>query len=290
MKKFTLAIGQIRPKLGDLKCNMERHIEVAKQAKDGGAHLILFPELSLTGYSVRDLNAEVALSMTDKFFDKLKLSSKEISIVAGAVIKDENGGIRNSLLYFEDGIVKHVHYKVYLPTYGIFEEQRYFLPGREVKAFDTKFGKLGLLICEDLWHVSLPYLLAIQGAKLVLASAASPTRLSGDGGVHGGYAANSEQHKTFARLLSIYVAFANRVGFEDGVNFWGGSEIISPHGEIVSSPQKESRLGEGIKLFDEGVFYSEIDLEEVDRARLFARHFLDENPELVVAHLKELGF
>jgi predicted amidohydrolase len=280
LEKFNLAIGQIKPKLGDLKSNLERHIEIANQAKNGGAHLILFPELSLTGYSVRDLNAEIALELGDKFFDPLKLLSKEISIALGAIIKDENGGIRNSLIYFEDGTVKHVHYKVYLPTYGIFEEQRYFLPGKEVSAFETKFGKLGLLICEDLWHVSLPYILAVQGAKFILASAASPTRLSGGAEEHSGYLANSEQHKSFARLLSIHLAFANRVGFEDGVNFWGGSEVVSPHGEIVSRA----------KLFDEDVIYSEIDLAEVERARLFARHFLDENPELLAAHLKELGY
>lgn len=179
MPKFTLAIGQIRPKLGDIKCNLEHHFEIVQQAAKNGARLVLFPELSLTGYSVRDLNAEIALELGDNLFDPLKLLSKEISIAVGAIIKDASGAIRNSLIYFEDGTIKHVHHKVYLPTYGIFEEQRYFLPGREVMAFDTKFGRLGLLICEDLWHISLPYILAVQGAMLILASAASPTRLSG---------------------------------------------------------------------------------------------------------------
>lgn len=278
--KFTLAIGQIKPKLGDLKSNLEHHLEIAKQAKKGGGDLILFPELSLTGYSVRDLNSEVAMKVDDEFFSPLKLLSKEISIVVGAIIRDEDGGIRNSLIYFEEGVIKHIHFKVYLPTYGIFEEQRYFLPGREVKAFDTKFGKLGLLICEDLWHVSLPYLLAIQGVKLILGAAASPTRISGDSEEYPGYQINSEQHKSFARLLSIYLAFANRVGFEDGVNFWGGSEIVTPNGEVSSVA----------KIFDEETIYSRIDLAEIDKARLFARHFLDERPEIVAAHLRKLGF
>ncbi|MCL5266945.1 MAG: hypothetical protein M1469_02440 [Bacteroidetes bacterium] len=280
MEKFTLAVGQTKPRLGDLKWNLNNHLEIAEKALEKGANLILFPELSLTGYSVRDLNSEVALKADDKFFDPLKSLSKRISVASGAVIRDEAGGIRNSLVYFEDGVVKHVHYKVYLPTYGIFEEQRYFLPGKRVQAIDTKFGRLGLLICEDLWHVSLPYLLAIQGARLILASAASPTRLSGDSSEHPGHLVNSEQHRSFARLLSLYIAFAGRVGFEDGVNFWGGSEVVSPHGEVTASA----------KLFDEEIIYSQIDLAEVDRARLFARHFLDENPELVAAHLKALGY
>ncbi len=280
MEKFTLAVGQTKPRLGDLKWNLNNHLEIAEKALEKGANIILFPELSLTGYSVRDLNSEVALKAGDKFFDPLKTLSKRISVASGAVIRDESGGIRNSLVYFEDGVVKHVHYKVYLPTYGIFEEQRYFLPGKSVQAIDTKFGRLGMLICEDLWHVSLPYLLAIQGARIILASAASPTRLSGNASEHPGHQVNSEQHRSFARLLSVYIAYAGRVGFEDGVNFWGGSEIVSPHGEVTASA----------KIFDEDIIYSQIDLEEVDRARLFARHFLDENPELLAAHLKALGY
>jgi predicted amidohydrolase len=270
----------MKPKLGDLKSNLEHHLEIAGRAKKGGADLVLFPELSLTGYSVRDLNAELALRIDDKFFDPLKSFSREISVVAGAIIKDETGAIRNSLIYFEDGEIKHMHFKVYLPTYGIFEEQRYFLPGKEARAFDTKFGKVGLLICEDLWHVSPPYLLAVQGAKLILAAAASPTRMSGDSEEYPGYQINSEQHKSFARLLSVYLAFANRVGFEDGVNFWGGSEVVSPNGEVLVAAG----------LFDEDTIYSKLDLSEIDRARLFARHFLDERPELLSAQLKKLGF
>jgi predicted amidohydrolase len=278
--KFTLAIGQIKPKLGDLKYNLDHHLDFAEQAEKNGAELVLFPELGLTGYSVRDLNSELAMKIEDKFFEPLKLFSQKVSIAVGTIIRDDNGGIRNSLVYFEDGVVKHVHYKVYLPTYGLFEEQRYFLPGKEVVAFETKFGKIGLLICEDLWHISLPYILAIQGAKLILSSAASPTRLSGDSEEHSGYQINSEQHRSISRLLSIYLAFAQRVGFEDGVSFWGGSEVVSPHGAVVATG----------KLYDEDIIFSEIDLAEVERSRLFSRHFLDENPELLVAHLKASGY
>ncbi len=247
MRKFTLAIGQIKPRLGDLKYNLEHHIDVAEQAQKNGAELVLFPELGLTGYSVRDLNSELAMKIEDKFFEPLKLFSKKVSIAVGTIIRDDNSGIRNSLVYFEDGVVKHVHYKVYLPTYGLFEEQRYFLPGKEVQAFETKFGKIGLLICEDMWHISLPYILAIQGAKLILSSAASPTRLSGDGEEHSGYQINSEQHRSISRLLSIYIAFAHRVGFEDGVSFWGGSEVVSPHGAVIATA----------KLYDEDIISSE---------------------------------
>lgn len=270
----------MKPRLGDIKWNLDRHLELAGQAQKDGADIVVFPELGLTGYSVRDLNAELVLKADDKFFSPLKTLSRKISIGVGTILRDDSGAIRNGLLYFEDGELKHVHYKVYLPTYGIFEEQRYFLPGNKVEAFDTKFGRVGLLICEDLWHISLPYILAEQGASLIIGIAASPTRLSGGADAHSGQAVNSEQHRSFARLLSVYLAFVNRVGFEDGVNFWGGSEIVSPHGDGIASA----------KLFDEEIIKSEIDLSEVERARLFARHFLDENPGLVVSHLKELGY
>ncbi|MGC8595209.1 MAG: nitrilase-related carbon-nitrogen hydrolase [Candidatus Kryptoniota bacterium] len=285
MEKFTIAIGQIKPRLGDLKWNMEHHLEVAEEASSKGASMILFPELSLTGYSIRDLNSELALSPEDSYFSPLRDISKKISVAVGSVTIDESYAIRNSLLYFEDGILKHIHHKVYLPTYGMFEEQRYFLPGKNVEVFDTKFGKLGMLICEDLWHISLPYLLAVQGAKLIVGSAASPTKLSGkahpdDVEMHSGYNVNSEQHKSFARLLSLYLAFANRVGFEDGVNFWGGSEVVSPHGEVLTRGN----------LIEEQTIYAEVDMNEVRRARLFARHFLDEDPKLVLNHLNKLGY
>lgn len=280
MDRFKLVLAQMKPRLGDMKWNLDHHLETAERARLEGADLVLFPELSMTGYSVRDLNSEMALKTDDKFFEPLRSLSREISIGVGAIVRDDAGGIRNALMYFEDGVLKHVHFKVYLPTYGIFEEQRYFIPGRKAEAFDTKFGRIGLLICEDLWHVSLPYLLALQGAKLILGSAASPTRLSGASEVHSGHAVNSEQHKSFARLLSIYLAFVNRVGFEDGVNFWGGSEIVSPHGDSIATA----------KLFDEELIRAEIDIAEVERARLFARHFLDEDPSLVAAHLKSLGY
>ncbi len=280
MGKFTVSLAQIKPRLGDLKWNLEHHLETAERAQKQGAGIILFPELSLTGYSVRDLNAELALRPDDRFFEPLKSMSRKISIAVGSIILDDTGAIRNALVYFEDGALKHLHFKVYLPTYGIFEEQRYFLPGKKVEAFDTKFGKLGLLICEDLWHISLPYILALQGARLILGAASSPTRLSGAAEAHPGFAINNEQHRSFARLLSVYLAFVNRVGFEDGVNFWGGSEIISPHGENIATA----------KLFEPELLSGDVDLAEVDRSRLFARHFLDENPELVVNHLRKLGF
>jgi predicted amidohydrolase len=160
----------------------------------------------------------------------------------------------------------------------MFEEMRYFSCGKSVRAFDTAFGRIGVLICEDLWHISLPYLLALDGAGIVIAIAASPTRVGGDQERLGAATLNTEHHKTYARLLSTYIAFCNRVGYEDGVNFWGGSQVVAPSGEVVVNA----------KMFEEDLVVATIDDNELRRARRFSRHFLDEDVRLVLGELERV--
>ncbi|HEX2786433.1 MAG TPA: nitrilase-related carbon-nitrogen hydrolase [Ignavibacteria bacterium] len=276
---MKIALAQISSVLGDLEKNIEKHVEYCSKAIADGANVIVFPELSLTGYSLKDLNFAIAVNpfKTDKF-NALLETSKKISIVCGFAELNDEFGIYNSALYIEDGMIKNVHQKVYPPTYGLFEEFRYFSRGRDCKAFETKYGKSGVLICEDLWHMSLPYLLALDEAKIIYGIAASPTRLGTDTDTFRNYEINSEQHKVFARLLSIYVVFVNRVGFEDGINFWGGSEIVDPFGNVLCKA----------KIFEEDMIYGDIDLEEVKRARHQARHFLDEDSDLTLKMLQRI--
>jgi predicted amidohydrolase len=160
----------------------------------------------------------------------------------------------------------------------MFEELRYFSPGRTVRAFDSALGRIGVLICEDLWHVSLPYLLAMDGAQAIVTLVASPTRVAGADEKLPIAVANSENHKAMARLLSVFIVFCNRVGFEDGVNFWGGSEVIGPDGEVLVSA----------KLFDEDLITTAIEENALRRARRFSRHALDEDPALVLAELRRM--
>ncbi|MEP7234864.1 MAG: nitrilase-related carbon-nitrogen hydrolase, partial [Ignavibacteriota bacterium] len=173
---------------------------------------------------------------------------------------------------FEDGICKHIHRKIYPPTYGIFEEERYFLAGKKVEAFDSsRLGRVGLLVCEDLWHPSLPYMLAYQGAQLIITIAASPTRLGlGSASVSEtpvNYVVNNEHHIAYSRLFNIYTVFVGRVGVEDGVNFWGGSEAISPSGGVLDHA----------KFFEEDIIYVDIDPSAIQHAREYSRHMLDED-------------
>lgn len=276
---MKIALAQINSILGDLDKNLQIHINYCEEAVAKGADTIVFPELSLTGYSLKDLNYEVAINLcSSKKLDKLTELSKNIDIVFGFAEESKSYAIYNSSAYLTDEKVVHVHRKIYPPTYTIFEELRYFSAGKKCDVFETKFGTTGMLVCEDMWHLSLPYTQAMKGAKIIFGIAASPTRMGIKTEGFKNYEINSEQHKTFARLLSLYFVFTNRVGYEDGVNFWGGSEIIDPFGNIVAAG----------RIFEEELITADVDMNEVRRARLSARHFLDENPELTIKNLKDI--
>lgn len=274
------AIAQINSVLGDLNKNIERHIDCCNKAIENKADMIIFPELSLTGYSVKDINYDIAFNpyKSDKL-KKLTELSQKISIVAGFVEEDEKYAVYNSAIFLEDGEIKGIHRKIYPPTYGIFEEYRYFSKGTDCIPVDSKFGKLGIMVCEDLWHLSVPYTMAMAGAKILIGIACSPTRLAVDTEHFKNYDINSEHHKTYARILSSYLLFCNRVGFEDGVNFWGGSEAVDPSGNIVSVA----------KIFEEDMIYTEIKETEVQRARRNARHFIDEDLDKTLKNLHKLN-
>ncbi len=278
--KFTIAVAQIDSAIGDIKKNISTHVNYIRRARDGGAQLVVFPELSLSGYSLKDVNWDVAIRPTDKkLLSAILKECKDISVLLGTAEETEEFAICNSAFFFEGGTVRSVHRKVYPPTYGMFEELRYFSPGKTVRAFDSGVGRLGVLICEDLWHLPLPYILAQEMATVLIGIAASPTRVSGDDAKLQIARMNSEQHRSYARLLSSYIVFCNRVGFEDGVNFWGGSEIIDPGGNTVIQA----------KLFEEDLIFTEIDENEVRRARRFSRHFLDDDLHLVTRELNRLS-
>lgn len=273
---MKIALAQIESKLGDFKQNIDIHLNYCSQAIKNKCDLIIFPELSLTGYSLKDLNYEVAINPYEsRLLNPLKKISSEIGIVCGFVEEDDNYAVYNAAALIHKGEIKHIHRKIYPPTYGIFEEMRYFSRGTACNLSLIEDVNLGMLICEDMWHISLPYLLAVKGAKIIIGLAASPTRISVKSDSFRNYEINSEHHKTFARLLSVYVVFCNRVGYEDGVNFWGGSEVVDPFGNVVAKGE----------LFSEDLIFTEIELTEIQRARRLARHFLDEDLNIVHKNL-----
>ncbi|MDU0459271.1 MAG: nitrilase-related carbon-nitrogen hydrolase [Geobacteraceae bacterium] len=274
---FTAVLAQIRPKLGCIKDNLALIEERIQHARAAGADLVIFPELALTGYFLKDLVPEVALRLDSPEIVRLTELSEGISIVIGFVEVTDDYRFFNSAVYLEDGAVKHLHRKVYLPTYGLFDEQRYMARGERFRAFDTKFGRMGLLICEDMWHLSSSYILAMDGATTLLCLSSSPGR--GIGGESLGSAEAWQQlTSTTAMFLNCRVLYCNRVGFEDGVNFWGGSEYVAPSGESVVRG----------RLLEEDSVTALLDEGSLRRERIFSPMLRDENLFVTLQELKRI--
>jgi NAD+ synthase (glutamine-hydrolysing) len=274
---LTIALAQIDTRLGDIPFNLDRHFTMVEEASHNGADLLVFPELSLTGYSLQDLVAQVALrpSPTDPIFKHLLQASQHIDLVVGFVEEDARHRFFIASAYLSRGEILHIHRKVHLPTYGIFDEKRFLAAGDSFHSFDTRFGRLGLLICEDFWHISSPYLLWQDGAEIFILTSASPGR--GVTSEHIGSADWVETvNRAYAGLFTSFFAHANRVGFEDGLYFWGASTVFDPDGKL---------LGKG--PFDlEAITYSVLDLQQLRRTRTRLPLLRDERPEMV---LHELG-
>jgi NAD+ synthase (glutamine-hydrolysing) len=278
--KLSIALAQINTHLGDVPTNLEKHIALIKEARAAGTNLIVFPELSLTGYVLQDLVPTVARHPIpgDPTFQPLLKASQDIDIVAGFVDEDQRHRFYIASAYLSQGEVVHIHHKVYLPTYGLFDEGRFFAWGDAVQAFDTRFGRVGLLICEDFWHASPPYLLWLDGADIFLFSSASPGRgLNAEPRLE---SARWVEHinRAYASLFTIFVAHANRVGYEDGLNFWGGSTIFDPNGDLVAQGP----------YHEEALTFSEIDLNQLHRTRTRLPLLRDERTNLVRRELDRI--
>ncbi|GAM11432.1 putative glutamine-dependent NAD(+) synthetase [Geobacter sp. OR-1] len=276
--EFIVALAQIRPKLGCVSDNLAIIEASVAQAVESGADLVVFPELSVTGYFLKDLVPEVALRIDSPEIAKLRVLSRRISIAVGLVEESADCRFFNTAIYLEEGEIKHRHRKVYLPTYGLFDEQRYLACGDRFRAFDTRFGRFGMLVCEDMWHLSAGYTLAMDGATTILCLSSSPGRgvASNDG--LGSARAWQRLTSTTAMFLSCRVLFCNRVGFEDGVNFWGGSEILTPSGDSAVRA----------KLLEEELVTARVDDGELRRERIFAPLLRDENLDLTIRELRRI--
>lgn len=276
---FRVGIAQISPKLGDLHSNLALYEEKVRQGIREGAELLLFPELSLTGYFLRDMVPNVALRLSSPEIAELKKLSREVSFVAGLVEESPDYRYFNAAVYFEAGEIRHVHRKVYLPTYGMFDEQRYFARGDRLRAFDSKFGRIAVLICEDLWHPSTVYLAALDGAAAILCPSASPLRGITDRQVQDDNARYWELiNRMYAETFGLFMIYGNRVGFEDGVGFWGGSELVDPFGQAITKA----------RYYEEDFVVGEITLESVRRKRTIAPLLRDEDLDLTINELMRI--
>jgi NAD+ synthase (glutamine-hydrolysing) len=212
---------------------------------------------------------------------ELATATTGFSAVIGFIEESDEHQLYIAAALLEDGELRHVYRKSYLPNYGLFDERRFFARGTQLRAVDSRFGvRLGICICEDFWHLPTPYLLALDGAQVLVNISSSPgrdvaaTRESGLG-TAGSW---STIMRAYAQLTTCFVVFVNRVGVEETITFWGGSQVIDPAGEVVFRAP----------LHDEGLFLVDIDPADLRRERVALPLLRDERPELVLRQLERL--
>lgn len=278
--KLNVGLVQLTTVLGNVQKNLEKHLAFIREASLSGADLVVFPELSLTGYVLQDLVPTVACRprKDDPVFQPLFAASQKTDIVVGFVEEDVRNRFYIASAYLSRGELLHVHRKVYLPTYGLFDEGRFFAWGDSVRAFDTPFGRVGMLICEDFWHASPPYLLWLDGADLFLFVSSSPGRGLSEDTMLGSARWVSRILRAYASQYTSFVAHTNRSGFEDGLNFSGGAAAFDPNGE---------QLCEG-PAFDEALTMVELDLNQLHRTRARLPLLRDERTALVQRELTRI--
>lgn len=281
MEPIRIALVQSAPRLGLLDENMESHFMALAEARVKGADLVVFPELGLTGYLLQDLNADVAMRADDARLRNLAAATRGISAVVGFVEESDDHRLFISAALLEDGELRHVHRKVFLANYGLFDERRFFAAGSVLGAASSRLGlPLGICICEDFWHMATPALLALDGARMLINISASPGRDIAAVNEVGLGTATFWRHllRTYAQLTTSFVVFVNRVGVEESITFWGGSEVIDPSGvAIFSAP-----------LHEEGVFVVEVDPDSVRRERISTPLLRDDRPEVVLRQFERI--
>jgi predicted amidohydrolase len=281
VQTLTIALAQIAPRLGLLDENLARHHELIEEARGRGAGLVVFPELGLTGYQLQDLAAEVAIRLDDPRLAGLAAATADLSAVVSFVEESADHRLFIAAALLEDGRIRHVHRKLFLPTYGLFDERRFFAAGDLLRATPSRLGPgIGIAICEDFWHLTVPQLLALDGAQILINVSSSPGRdLAATNEVGLGTASSWRTlMRTYAQLTTSLMVFCNRVGVDESISFWGGSEVIAPSGQpLFSAP-----------MFEEGLFTVDVPLADLRRERLALPLLRDERPELQVRELTRI--
>jgi predicted amidohydrolase len=281
MSALRIALAQLAPRLAMLDANFALHRELLSEARGSGADLVVFPELGLTGYLLQDLAADVAMRLDDPRLLALAADTSECSAVVSFVEESSDHRLFISAALLEDGRIRHVHRKLYLPTYGLFDERRFFAAGDALRAVPSRLGVgVGLAVCEDFWHMSVPSLLALDGAQILVNVSSSPGRdiASANAGGLGSASSWRTLLRTYAQLTTSVVVFCNRVGVDESFSFWGGSTVLDPAGEVlVEAP-----------LYEEALVYADVPLADIRRERISLPLLRDERPELLVRELARL--
>ncbi len=264
MKPVGLLLAQTGPKLGNKERNLRQISEQASKARKKNIDLLIFPELQLTGYTMRDEVSNLAESIPGPSTRKVETLAREhgVHVVFGMPEESEVKGVIHNTAVFvgPKGLIGRYR-KIHLPTHSVFEERRYYRPGQEASVFKTDIGTIGLNICYDLYFPELTRLQALQGAELVVCISASP-----------GLRRRFFESFCLSRAMenAVYLAYVNRVGIEEGLQFWGGSRVIAPNGSVLAQ----------CKYDLEEFQICKVDLGEVSRARAFIPTIKDLEPGL----------
>lgn len=276
---MKVALAQISPYLGSLKKNLDLHFQSIEKAKKKKADLLIFPELSLTGYTLMDMVEEVSLTPEkNPIFKKLIAASREISLVVGFVEEMEKGLFYNSAAFLSKGKILHIHRKVFLPTFGMFDEARFYAQGKNFHTFPTPFGKAGMMICRDFLSYGASYLLFAGGAEIIIAISAAPGRGTAQEEAYETSRMWEMMGETISRFSTVFLIYCNRVGFENGKHFAGGSFICNPAGEMVARAA----------YVDQDFLFTEIDLDEIRKTRKKWPYKRDDRPEIILEALKRI--
>ena len=249
---LRLALAQINPTVGDLKGNVERIVAALSQARRWGAHLVVFPEMAIPGYPPEDLLLMPSFLQANRAaLEEVAAQTSGLTALVGFVDRDEND-IYNAAALLHDGRIAAIYHKIYLPNYGVFDENRYFRPGKRPLIFRLGEALVGVNICEDIWYPAGPTeAQALAGAQLVVNISASP--------YHAGKSrARERMLATRAADNVVFVAYCNLVGGQDELVFDGGSMILDPRGERLARARS----------FEEDLLVFDLDLREVFRLRL----------------------
>jgi predicted amidohydrolase len=264
-EKIKLALAQISSRREDKKENLQKIEEFTTKAKEQAADLVIFPELSLTGYVVRDQIYELAETIPGSATKKIEGIARKtgMHIIFGMPELSEKtkATIFNTAVFIGPKGFIGKYRKMYLPTHSVFEEKRYFRPGYQTAAFSTALGNIGLCICYDLFFPEVCRLTRLKGAQLIVSISASPS-----------VRRSFFEILTAARALenTVFLAYVNLVGVEEGLQFWGGSRLVSPTGDVLAKAK-----------YDEEDFVTcEVDYTDIRPAETFIPTLRDLRPEL----------
>ena len=264
-EKFKIALAQIGCKRADKKENLKKIENFVEKAKNQSADLIVFPELSLTGYVVRDQIYELAETIpgpSTQVIEKIAKKTKTYIVFGMPELSEKTQATiyNTAVLVGPKGYIGKYR-KMYLPTHSVFEEKRYFRPGYQAVAFDTEIGKIGLIICYDIFFPEVSRLTRLKGAQLIVCISASPA-----------------VRKTFFEILTAaraientaFLAYVNLVGIENGLQFWGGSRLIAPNGKVLAKA----------KYDEEDLVMCDVNYSDIKPIETFVPTLKDLRPEL----------